>query len=132
METKVELKFKGDDKFEINAFTNDVKIHVDKKKEGSPATGANPLELFLSSLAACVGVYALRYLTTHAVEFRELKIEAKADFSKDTPSRLVNIKVNVHTDANLTDKQEVFMHFIRNCPIHNTVVHTKEVEINLV
>lgn len=132
METKVELRFLKGDTFEIKTHTNEVTMYVDKKKEGQPASGANPLELFLSSLAACVGVYALRYLTTHTVDFKQLNAVAFADFSSDTPARLVNIKVNVHTDAKLADKQDVFLRFIRNCPIHNTVIHTQEVEIDLV
>lgn len=132
METKVELRFLKGDTFEVKTHTNEVTMYVDKKKEGQPAGGANPLELFLSSLAACVGVYALRYLTTHTVDFKQLNAVASADFSQDTPARLVNIKVNVHTDAKLADKQDVFLRFIRNCPIHNTVIHTQEVEIDLV
>ncbi|MDD5583498.1 MAG: OsmC family protein [Candidatus Omnitrophica bacterium] len=132
METKVELRFLKGDAFEVKTHTNEVTMYVDKKKEGQPAGGANPLELFLSSLAACVGVYALRYLTTHTIDFKQLNAVASADFSQDTPARLVNIKVNVHTDAKLADKQDVFLRFIRNCPIHNTVIHTQEVEIDLV
>ena len=131
MQTKVELQFLSNDKFEIKVYTNEVTLYADKKKEGEPAAGANPLELFLSSLAACVGVYALRYLMTHTVAFKELKIAACADFSSDTPARLVNIKVNVHTDADLADKAQIFLRFIKNCPIHNTIIHTQEVEIEL-
>jgi uncharacterized OsmC-like protein len=67
----------------------------------------------------------------HAIEFKELEIKAMAEFSQSSPARLVNIKVELHTDADLKDKREVFLRFIHNCPIHNTIVHTKEININI-
>ncbi|MFH1875957.1 MAG: OsmC family protein [Candidatus Omnitrophota bacterium] len=131
METRVDLKFLQNDQFEIVAATNQVTITVDKKKEGVPASGPNPLELFLSSLASCVGVYALRYLSSHTISFSTLSVRATADFSPEPPARLGNIKLAVLTDAALEDKKEVFLRFIRNCPIHNTVMHTSKVSIDL-
>ena len=131
METRVDLKFLKNDQFEITAATNQITIMVDKKKEGVSAAGPNPLKLFLSSLAACVGVYALRNCSNHTIHFSTLSVSASADFSQEPPARLVNVKVRVSTEADLADKKEVFLRFIRNCPIHNTIVHSEEVEINL-
>ncbi|MEI8349540.1 MAG: OsmC family protein [Candidatus Omnitrophota bacterium] len=130
MDIAVKVQAAAEDKFTIEC-SSGAKLRVDKSKEGSIPEGPNPLELFLSSLAACVGVYAKRYLTTHAISFNELTINAHALFSQDSPNRLVNIQVRVHTDAKLDDKKEVFLRFIRGCPVHNTVIHTKEVDINI-
>jgi uncharacterized OsmC-like protein len=67
----------------------------------------------------------------HSVGFREIRIQAQADLLQANPLRLVNIKAKVYTDANLEDKREVFLRFIKNCPIHNTIIHTKEIDIDL-
>ena len=131
METKVEVKLSGEDRFEVTTLTNEVRFYVDKKKENYTPQGPNPLELFLSSLGSCVGVYALRYLNNHAITFEELTVKVKAEFSEAAPARLINIQVSVFTDADILDKREVFLRFIRNCPIHNTILHSKEIDITL-
>lgn len=130
MEIKTEITFLKKDVFQIKTQASGLTLYVDKKKEGEEPLGPNPLELFLSALGSCIGVYAKRYLDMHAIAYNEIKIEATADFSQDSPARLINIKTTVHTDANLSDKREVFLRFIRNCPIHNTIINTKEVNID--
>lgn len=131
MEIKSEIIFLKEDIFQVKAQSSTAQIYVDKAKEAYASLGPNPLELFLSSLGSCIGIYAKRYFTMHSIVFKKLTIESKADFSEDSPARLINIKVKVHTDVNLGDKRDVFMRFISNCPIHNTVKNTKEIEITI-
>jgi len=118
METRtVEVTFWEKDKFAIAAQASGVNFYSDKKSENYVPAGPDPLELFLSSLASCVGVYAKRYLTTHAKDFKELKIKAGAEFTSSSPARLVNIKVETFCDAKLSrEENEVFLRFIQNCP----------------
>lgn len=54
MQQKIRVKFSAGDKFEINALNSGAKIYVDKAKDGYAPIGPNPLELFLSSLGACI------------------------------------------------------------------------------
>ncbi len=106
-------------------------IYSDREEINYALGTDRPLELFLSSLSGCVGVYAKKYLSRHQIEFRKLIVKASADFTIESPARLVNLKLKVITDAELGDKKEVFLRFIENCPVHNTLLHTKEVEIAL-
>lgn len=131
MEIKVAVTFLAEDTFEVTTSVPGVKIYVDKKKETGISAGPNPLELFLSSLGGCIGVYAKNYLTRHAIVFKRLNIAVNADLSEDNPLRLVRIKVRIDTDADLQDKTDVFLKFAHNCPVHNTILNTKEVEIQL-
>ncbi|MFH1767763.1 MAG: OsmC family protein [Candidatus Omnitrophota bacterium] len=131
MQVRADIRFAGDDLFEVKTTPTEVAFHIDKKKENKVALGPNSLELFISSLGGCLGVYAERYLRRHEIEFKILKISVDAELSSDTPTRLVNIKINLFTDAQLRDKKDVFLRFIKNCPVHNTVLHTKEVNIVL-
>jgi uncharacterized OsmC-like protein len=131
MEIKTEITFLREDIFQIKAQTSGLIFHIDKKKENEEALGPNPLELFLSALGSCIGVYAKKYLSTHSLEFKELTVGLKAEFSQVHPARLINIKAQVKTDADLGDKREVFLRFINNCPIHNTILHTKEIDIEI-
>ncbi len=131
MNQKVEVKFLSKDKFEVRAVSSATTIYVDKKEPDSIPSGPNPLELFLSSLASCTGVFAKKYLERHNLEFKELRVEAQAEFTTQAPMRLTKIKAKVHTDADLGDKREVFLRFIEGCPIHNTVLYTSKIDIEL-
>ena len=131
MEVKAEVKFLEGDKFDINIPFSNLDLYIDKRKEDHSPSGPNALELFISALGGCIGVYAKSYLTRHHIEFNELGVKVNAELSKNTPLRLVNIKVSVSIDGDLGDNREVFMRFIKNCPIHNTILHTKEVSISL-
>jgi uncharacterized OsmC-like protein len=130
MEVKVNLKFLEKDKFEVSCFFSQLNFYIDKKTQDYQPQGPNPLELFLSALSGCVGVYALNYLKRHSIEFKKIEIETVARLSPSPPLRLIDIKVKVNTDARLEDK-DTFLRFIKNCPIHNTIIHTQEVEISL-
>ncbi|MDD4955186.1 MAG: OsmC family protein, partial [Candidatus Omnitrophica bacterium] len=99
MAIKVEITATDKDKFLADFISSGTKIYVDLNKENP--SGPNPLEVFLASVASCVCVFARKYLIQHSVEFKELKVSATAEASKDSPSRLVDIKINAHTDANL-------------------------------
>jgi len=131
MAIRVEITAEEKDKFLASFLSSGTRIYVDLNKE--KACGPNPLEVFLASLASCVCVYARKYLTQHSIEFKELKVDATAELSKDSPTRLVDIKIKTHTDANLDNAgKEVFLRFMKNCPIHNTIIHSKNIEIDLV
>ena len=131
MVIRVEVKAEEKDKFLANFSSSGTSVYVDLGKEKT--NGPNPLELFIGSLASCVCVYAKKYLTQHSIEFKELQVSANAEFSKDSPTRLVNIKIKALTDAKLSKtEREVLLRFMKNCPIHNTVIHTENIEIDLV
>lgn len=131
MQVEAQVNFLENDKFQAKGSLSQVPVYIDKNKETESACGSNPLELFLSALGGCVGVYAKRYLSRHNIAFSKLDISVVAELAQNPPMRLANIKVNVDTDANLEDKKDVFLRFIKNCPVHNTLLNTKEVDIKL-
>jgi putative redox protein len=92
----------------------------------------NPLETFLASVAVCAGVHTKRYLKKHNVSFSKLDISVSANLCRELPMRLKDINVEVDTDAEVGDKRDEFDSFIHNCPVHNTLLHTKEVNITLI
>ena len=82
-------------------------------------------------MGSCVGVFAKSYLKRQQIEFKELAMEVSADLVRQAPMHLANIKVQVKTDAQLGDKKEIFMRALAACPIHNTIIQTKEIDIIL-
>ncbi len=132
MEIKVNIQSKHNGKFAVNCASSNKTFNVDVSKDTSLLEGPNPLEVFLSALGSCISVYAEKYLTQHSIEFKNLKAEATAEFSTESPSRLINIKVKVSTDAKLNkEAKEIFFRFMKNCPVHNTIIYTKEIDISV-
>jgi len=78
-----------------------------------------------------IGIYANKYLERHKVAFAKLEVAVSGEFITESPARIINIKAKVDTDAQLGDKKEVFLKFIKGCPIHNTLIQTREVKISL-
>ena len=131
MQIKVNVEHKEKHLFCVNLENSQSSFYIDKKEEGYTPKGGNSLEVFLSALAGCIGVYANNYISRHNISCSYLKVDAKADFITASPARLENIVVEVDTDAQIGDKKEVFMRFMHNCPIHNTILHAGHVDIKL-
>ena len=128
----VVVSYVDQDKFNIHIPSIDKELFVDKGTDDHEPVGPNPLELFLSSLGSCLGVYAKLYMTRHDINFNELKIDVDAEFSTESPARLIDIKAKVFTDAELGGQEEVFARFVKQCPIHNTILHTGKIDIEIV
>lgn len=130
MGVTVEVKFLEGDKFEVKTLHSEQTIYIDKKSENYTPQGPNPVELFLASLAGCVGIYSKRYLDNAQIKYQNLKISCKASF-RENPLMLDNINLEIKTDAKLGDRSASFLRFVKNCPIHNTIVNTQEIEIRM-
>jgi len=129
VEQRVEVKFIDKDKFEVKTISSNQTLYTDKQSQGHDPCGPNPLELFLSSLGSCIGVFSKMYLTRHNIEFTILKIKVIAEISSG--HQLTNIKASVDTDAKFADKKDAFLRFIHACPAHKTIINTQEIDISL-
>ncbi|MCM8787679.1 MAG: OsmC family protein [Candidatus Omnitrophica bacterium] len=130
MQIKSSIEFLEKEKFKISFSSTQVNIFVDKSEADYKAQGPSPLELFCASLGSCVGIFAKRYLLTRKIDFKKIYIDVEAFF--DQSNLLIkDIKVKVSTDANLDNKLEEFLRYLKNCPIHNTIVNTDKIEIEI-
>ncbi len=130
MEVFTDINFIEKNKFQVNT-SSGTEIYCDIKKDNHQPSGPNSLELFLSSLGCCIGVYAKLCLIKHKIDFTQLKIRAKGELSSKPPLRLVNLGVEIKTDAQLKDKKDLFLRYVHNCPIHNTLMRSSNIEIKL-
>ncbi|MDD4294606.1 MAG: OsmC family protein [Candidatus Omnitrophica bacterium] len=132
MNIETEVIHLNNDVYEVGTSPSGVTFYIDKKKDGVTPEGPNPLELFLSSLAGCIAMFAKNYFSMNDLEYSELKVRSFARLSDDSPKRLVDIKVKIITDADVSGKKEVFYRFIENCIVHNTIIKTECVDIELI
>src|ERR687897_1436587 len=62
---------------------------------GGTDQGPTPTELFVASLAACVGFYARRFLARHHLDAAGLRVEAAFTMSPDRPARVNTITLRL-------------------------------------
>lgn len=129
MSIKAEVNFLKADKFEVGMYPSNVSTYIDKPEQGYQPAGPKPLEMLLASLGGSIAVYAKRYLTSQMIDFTELRVNVEADRETVMPVHLKNIKVSVHTDADLGVKKDDFMTYLSSCPVHNTLLTTKDITI---
>ena len=129
MQCKVELIHTGDT-FEIIDSRLETAV-VGKKRQFIDLKNSNSLEIFLTSVGICAGAHAKRYLKRHNIFFSKLNISINAHLSRELPMSLKDINVDIDTDADTGDQKEAFERFIHGCPVHNTLLHTKEINITL-
>ncbi|MDP8233176.1 MAG: OsmC family protein [Candidatus Saelkia tenebricola] len=131
MELGVNVRLLDSDKFEVNTQATKARFYIGKKRKGMVSQGSNSLELFFYSLGSCIVFYVRKYLEDIRIVFENLNMVLSAELSQVVSLRLVNIKAEILTDAELNVRKDVFLRFIKNCPIHNTIVHTEGVNISL-
>ena len=99
---------------------------------GGKDEGATPPQLFLMSLASCVGVYVASYCKSAALNCKEMKITIKAEKVSD-PNRLDNIKIEVSLpNEKLEQRHDAVLAAAKKCLLHNTIDHKPKIDITLI
>ena len=96
-------------------------------KGGTIAPGPGPLPappvLFLGSLGACAGIFAVDYLRTRGLPFTGLKVTAEADHAEG-PRRLADIQVGVSLPAAVEERHlAALRRAVDLCTLKNTLTH---------
>ncbi len=100
--------------------------------DGGEDKAATPLQLFLSSLASCIGVYVASYCNNVAIDTKGMQIKISAEKVQD-PNRLDNIKIDVlMPNAEIGKRANAVLAVAKKCLIHNTIAHNPSVDINII
>jgi putative redox protein len=127
----IEVIHAKDDRFLI-----DIRGHglvVDQPKEaGGGDVGPTPTELFVSSLAACVGFYAERFLRRHDLPPQGLRVEADFDMAPDGAARVSSVTLRVHVPAELSAGRRIaLLSVIQRCTVHNSLAQPPALRLEL-
>lgn len=94
--------------------------------------GMTPPEWFLSSLGACVGFYAVKYLETRQLDTQGLAISISAD-KTENPVRIDNIRIQITIPTALDARhQKGLERAVDACIIHNTLTHLSTMTTEIV
>ena len=124
------VEYRGGDQFDINVRGHI--ITVDQPvKDGGDDTAPTPTELFIASLASCVGFYARRYLARHNLPTDGLAVEATFAMGSK-PARVAGIDVRlVVPDGVPAERLDALLAVATHCTVHNTLAAEPDVSITL-
>jgi putative redox protein len=98
---------------------------------GGEDTAMTPPELMLASLGSCAAYYAVQYLKARNLADGGVEVSVTAEKLKG-PARLGNFKIRVDYPVVLDqDHQDGLMRSVKHCLIHNTLLVTPEIDIEL-
>ena len=121
---RVEVTFDSDGHYAI-AYKNGVIIP-------GPGPLPAPPVLFLGSIAACAGAFAVEYLRARNLLFAGLRVSAEATHA-DEPRRLSGLKVQVTLPSVVEQRHMApLRRAIDLCTLKNTLAHPGEVATELV
>jgi putative redox protein len=110
------------------------RIVVDQPKEaGGDDFGPTPTELFVASLAGCVGFYAERYLRRHGLPDEDLCVRASFVMSEDRPARVASIELRVILPAPIPQgRLGALERVIDRCTVHESIRFGPQVRARVV
>ncbi len=125
----IRVQHKTGDLFEISV--RDHRLHVDQPVEdGGSDLGPTPTELFVTSLATCVAIYARRYLARHGLPDG---LSVRAEFSMaQHPNRIGEVSLVLRLpDGVPDDRRAALLAVASHCTMHNTIENPPEVSLTL-
>ena len=130
MTPAVAVSHLGGDRFEIAVRHH--RLEVDQPVEdGGEDRGPTPTELFVASLASCVGFYARRYLARHRLDATGLRVEVAWDMATK-PSRVGEVTLRVVVPAGVPEERRAgLLAQASHCTVHNTLHQPPPITIDL-
>ena len=127
-EVAVRVDYEAGDRFRIAVRQHT--LHVDQPEfDGGEDTAPTPTELFIASLAACVGFYVRRFLTRHGHPVDGLSVTSAVEYA-NRPYRVSRITLGLAGVAGLPlEVQESLLAVAARCTVHNTLRQPPEVSI---
>jgi uncharacterized OsmC-like protein len=120
----------GDDRFAIQIRGHEVVVDQPLTMGGGDL-GPTPTELFVASLASCVGFYARRYLARHDLDATGLAVEVTYTMATK-PSRVGDVSLRLVVPAGVPREREAaLLAMAGHCTVHNTLTVSPEVTITL-
>ena len=99
------------------------------ESSGGENTAMTPTELFLASIAMCVGIYVLYFATRHEIAVEGMKIEIDHQMSDD-PRRVGAIQVRVKMPEPVDPQyQAALQRTAEHCVVHNSLRNPPDVVI---
>jgi uncharacterized OsmC-like protein len=119
------------DAYEIRV--RDHVLTVDQpRSDGGRDTAPTPVELFVSSVAACAAHYAGRFLDRHGASREGLRVQGRFRMADDRPARVSEISLAVRAPALPEDRLPALRAVVSHCTVSNTLARPPETHLTVV
>jgi uncharacterized OsmC-like protein len=116
----ITAQHKGDMLFETQLGNHTLEIDVSDRLGGKDR-GPQPSELFVASLASCVGALVANYCEKCGLNTEDLAVDVMYEKVHD-PTRLANLRVKVDLPhADISGRENAIRRVAHHCPIHETI-----------
>lgn len=126
---EVEIIHLGDVKFEAHARGHRV-LCDQPVTNGGADQGMTPPEFLLVSLGTCAGFYAAQYLKARSLSAGGLSIKVTAEKATQ-PARLGRFQIEVTAPGLEPQHQTGILRAVKSCLIHNTLLNTPAIDVQL-
>jgi uncharacterized OsmC-like protein len=128
---KLQVKYEGKKRFKAIVRDHEFTIDLPEKK-GGDNSGPTPPEVFIASLASCIGLFAIGYMNVAKLNTDGLAVEVDWSLSEDhTRVDKIDAKVIV-PNAELGKRERALHAAVEKCIIHNTLHTAPEMNIEIV
>ena len=99
--------------------------------DGGQDAGMSPVELFIGSVASCVGYFVGRFCARHDITRDGLSVDAEREMVEN-PHRVGQITLAIHLPHRLTpDQKERLLKVAHGCTVHQSIAVAGTVSIQL-
>lgn len=127
---KLTITYRGGTRFDVSNGTHTLVTDQPTEDGGSDA-GMTPVELFVGSLAGCVGYFIARYCTRHMIPSEGLTINAEWSMAEQ-PHRVGEVKMQLNLPAQITPSQQArLLKVAHGCTVHQSLAVPPKVRIHL-
>jgi len=130
--TTITTNYLGDRLFETKLGHHTLTTDVPEEMGGKDR-GPVPPQLFIASLATCVGALVAQYCERKGTDIRDMTVEV--EFEKlSHPARLANIHVTVrlpNADVSSGRCRDALVKVAEHCPVHATIETVKAIRFDI-
>jgi putative redox protein len=128
---EMKIAYKGKKKFVVTTRGHQLLVDQPIEDEGSDE-GMTPPEIFVASLASCMGVYVLNYCKNIGINPNDMILSVEWEKATN-PARLSYIKVDIKLPKiKAKEKEKAIIKVAEHCLVHNTINSPPQISINLI
>jgi putative redox protein len=99
--------------------------------DGGQDAGPSPVELFVGSIASCIGYFVGRFCARHDIPHEGLSVEAEW-FMAENPHRVGQVDISIHLPHRLLPElKDRLLKVAHGCTVHQSMALTPTIGIRL-
>jgi putative redox protein len=127
---KLSVTYHGGTRYDVTSGSHRV-VTDQPVEDGGHDAGMSPVELFVGSLASCVGYFVGRFCARHQIHCDGLRVEAEWAMAEG-PHRVGSVSLAIHLPHRITAEQkERLLKVAHGCTVHQSIAVAPNVGMTL-